>query len=360
MRRRLILSVLSFSFICLILLSLSGCRPAGQKIAFFLYNGSDTFITEMMDNMKKGMKTEMEPEGVTFKVFDARNSQSVQNQQINELIDDNYDLFVINAVDRLASRAIVEKCKKEGIPVIFFNREPLDNALKEFKESAYYVGPDAASQGAKQAEIVAGLFADKFRDSQYDKNKDGAIQLAIIKGEQGHQDAEKRTEYCVKELTALGFSVETLAIEAADWNRKTGYRNGFEAMRRLYNQYGEKIELVFSNNDDMAIGAIEYLLSENIFSENISAEQQPFIIVGVDGTEVGLDYIKRGLLYGTVNNDSIKQSDAVLTLAKYMLNGINVKTSNDFPYKITENYFIYIDDIDGGIITQANVDEFIN
>ena len=329
--------------VCLMFAVVFGCRQYGQSIAFFQYKAGDTFISEMMAHM-----TQRVPEGVHFEVRDAGNSQSVQNQQIVELIGQGFDLFIINAVDRLACSAIVERCAREGIPVIFFNREPTEDAL--IGHNAFYVGADADSLGKKQAEMVAELFTGNFRGSGFDRNNDGIVQLVILKGEQGHQDAEKRTDNCVSRLKELGFDVDVLAIEVADWNR----RNGYEAMRRLYAQFGDDIELVFSNNDDMALGAIDFLLAEGVFHRNRGIDEQPFVIVGVDGTAVGLEAIEDGLLYGTVNNDAIKQSSAILTLVDFIL---NERDFAGFPYTITRGHYIYID---GDIITKANLAEFLN
>jgi len=341
MKRKKILSLLSVLVVCLALAPLSGCAPKRQKIAFFQYKGGDTFISEMMTYMTARVSP-----GVDYEVRDAGNSQSVQNQQIVELIPGGFDLFVINAVDRLACSSIIERCAAEKIPVVFFNREPLEDALIGSK--VYYVGSDADSLGEKQADMVAELFTRNFKGSKFDKNDDGTVQIVILKGEQGHQDAERRTDNCIARIKELGFSVEVLAIEVADWNR----RDGFDAMRRLYKQYGDSIELVFSNNDDMALGAIDYLLEEELFTLDYTFYEQPFVIVGVDGTAVGLDAIRKGLLYGTVNNDSIKQSDAILELADYILSD---KSFNDFPYTITRDHYIYID---GDIITQVNLTDF--
>jgi len=287
------------------------------------------------------------PDDVIFEVHDAANSQSVQNQQIEEMIDKGFDLFAINAVDRLACSSIIARCATENIPVIFFNREPPEDALLGY--DAFYVGIDADSQGRKQAEMVAEIFTDDFKDSKYDRNKDGIVQLVIIKGEQGHQDAEKRTDNCVVRLKELGFEVEVMAIEVADWNR----RDGYDAMKRLHEQYRHSIELVFSNNDDMALGAIDYLLEKRVFSEDQNGYDQPFVIVGVDGTAVGLNAIGRGLLYGTVNNDSEKQADAILALADHIL---NERSFIDFPYTITNSHYISFDD---DTVTQENLSNYI-
>jgi len=380
---------------CLSAAALSGCRQGERKIAFFLYHGGDTFITEMMDDMVSKI-----PAGISYEIRDAGNSQAVQNQQIVELIDKGFDLFVINAVDRLACSSIVEKCANSGIPVIFFNREPLEDALNV--SNVFYVGAAADSLGRKQADMVADLFGGGgnggggtelrraggvapyrgggeggdggegdggegdgaegggnggegnggggFAGSRFDKNGDGVIQLVILKGEQGHQDAEKRTDNCVARLKELGFQTEVMAVEVADWRR----RDAYEAMRRLYTQFGGDIELVFSNNDDMALGATDYLTDAGVFSTKWGADRQPFVIVGVDGTLVGLEAISSGLLYGTVNNDSRKQSDAILALADFILEN---KDMAGFPYTIINNHYIFID---GDVITQANLHEYLS
>lgn len=324
--------------VCLAFLYLAGCAPGKPKVAFFVYDGDDTFISEMMNYITTHISDD-----VSFVVCDAGNSQAVQNQQIVELVGESYDLFVINAVDRLACSSIVEKCQTEGIPVIFFNREPLADALTGSQD--FYVGADADSMGKKQADIAAALLTNGFKGSSYDRNGDGIVQTVILKGEQGHQDAEKRTDNCVRRLKALGFSVEVLAIESANWR----YQEAVAAMERIYTQYGDQIELVFANNDDMALGAIEYLLSIDVYSRQTDAAK-PFAIIGVDGTEVGLEAVAKGLLYGTVNNDSTKQGKAILALLDHIIFGTDL---SEFPFEITKDHYVYVD---GDIITKDNLD----
>ena len=317
----------------------SGCGSSETKVAFFVYDGSDTFISEMMDHMASSIPAEI---SAVFR--DAGNSQAVQNQQIVELIEEGgYEIFVINAVDRLACSAIVEKCSKEGIAVVFFNREPLADALTN--DDVFYVGADADKLGEKQADMVAELFSGL----DYDKNGDGIIQLIILKGEQGHQDAEKRTENCVSRLKELGFSVEILATEIANWTRY----EGISAMEIIYADYAEEIELVFSNNDDMALGAIDFLVDAKVVPSASRISRMPFPIVAVDGTAVGLEAIEKGYLYGTVNNDSVKQSDAILKLVSCLLSDSGLE---NFEYPVTNGHYVYID---GEIITSENLEDYI-
>ena len=323
-------------------LGLGACATGGPKAAFLLYDAQDTFISEMMVALEQNM-----PEGLFYEVRDAAKSQSRQNQQILELIEQGFGLLIINAVDRLACSSIVEKCTAAGVDVIFFNREPLEDAMVS-EGKVFYVGADADSHGKRQAEMSAALFGE-FVGGAYDNNKDGIIQLVILKGEQGHQDAEKRTDNCVNRLRELDYEVEVLAIEPANWMRQEAY----EVMRRLYENYGKSIELIFANNDDMALGAIDYLLDTGVFDINQGPLSQPFIIIGVDGTRVGLEAIRQGQLYGTVLNDSARQTQAILTLMDYLLED---KDMGDFPYEITNGHYIFID---GEGITRKNLDSFL-
>jgi len=325
------------------LLLLLGCSQREEEIAFFIYTDDDTFIAELMNYLTPNM-----PGNIAFEVHVAGKSQSVQNQQIVERIEAGADLLVINAVDRLASSAIVARSAKDNVPVIFFNREPLEGVIAS-TENIFYVGIDAIGMGRRQADMVADLFTENFAGSGFDRNNDGIIQIVVLKGERGHQDAERRTDNSIARIMELGFEVELLAIEVADWNRS----DGFDAMRRLYERYGDIIELVFSNNDDMALGAIDFLLDAEIFSEGLSACEQPFIIVGVDGTTVGLEAIERGLLYGTVNNDAVAQANAILALIDFILND---RDFDEFPYELMHDRYILFD---SDIITEENLTEFI-
>ena len=82
-------------------------------------------------------------------------------------------------------------------------------------------------------------------------------------------------------------------------------------MLLLISQYQNKIELVLANNDDMALGAIDALKASEL-----PKDEWP-IIVGIDGTDVGLGAIKNGEMAGTAYNDKEGQAEAMLKLASF-------------------------------------------
>lgn len=67
-----------------------------------------------------------------------------------------------------------------------------------------------------------------------------------------HQDAIVRTEYAINTITEQGVSVEKLGYGIANWNRGQAQTK----MTQMIEQYGDAIELVLANNDDMALGAM--------------------------------------------------------------------------------------------------------
>ena len=233
-------------------------------------------------------------------------------------------LMMINPVDRLGSFAIIRKMKAASIPVIFFNREPLVQDLALW-DKTYYVGARAAQSGQMQAELVMELFgSDSAHLNQYDRNHDGKIQTIILKGEQGHQDAETRTSEVLRSFESRNFRIEVLALEVANWTHDEAYTK----MGRLLGKYQNKLELIISNNDDMALGAIARMRQMGIFrdtngNDRIDRFDTNWIpVVGIDGLQEAEASISEGYLYGTVKNDSQSMAKTMIELANAILGHI--------------------------------------
>ena len=147
--------------------------------------------------------------------------------------------------------------------------------------------------------------------ARWDRSGDGVLQYAMLEGEPGHQDSLLRTEYSIKALTDGGVEVERLARDTANWNRAQA-----AARTHLWlEEFGGQIEVIFANNDDMALGAIDALAETGR-----ELEDWP-LIVGVDATAPALEAVEAGQLYGTVFNDSRGQAKAMLDLALALYTG---------------------------------------
>jgi methyl-galactoside transport system substrate-binding protein len=329
------------------LFSLVSCGDNGWKSGIFIYDQNDTFISSFKSELDKDLSLI----DCASDIYYASRSQTTQNEQVTQAIEsEDYDVLALNLVDRLAGGAIMDKAAIYSLPIVFFNREPLSDELLDH-ENVYYVGGDPKNEGKLQAELAENLFGSpSSMESKYDKNGDGKIQLVILKGEQGHQDSEERTKNSVGKLRDDGYDIDVLATYYCDRQKDKGY----EAFKELDSEKKiDNIELVLSNNDDMALGAIEYLLDEGIFLFQASdVSEQPFPIIGVDATKVGEEAILNNYLYGTVKNNGEEQARAVKRLIEFILKGWSIDSGFSYTFTDSNNKTIYIQ---GSKITKQNL-----
>lgn len=305
--------------------------PDKMYVGVTYYNQSDTFLSELLDSFKEQLK---EMEGGTSEpvvmVRDAAGSQRTQDDQVKELIDAGCDVLCVNLVDRADPSEIIDLAREHDVPLIFFNREPVAEDLMQW-DKLYYVGADAEESGVMQGELAADTIQ---ADARVDRNQDGKIQYVVLEGEAGHQDAFIRTETVVDTLVSRGVELEKLSYQIANWNRAQAENR----MEQLIGQYGDKIELVLANNDDMALGALDAY-------QKLNAEEEALpLFFGIDGTDVGLEAVANAELAGTVYNDKEGQAKAMAELSVALVTGKEPETitfSNDryvyLPYaKITK------------------------
>ena len=117
-----------------------------------------------------------------------------------------------------------------------------------------------------------------------DKNQDGICQYVVLEGEAGHQDAIVRTECSVNMLIESGVQVEKLGYAIANWNRAQAQTK----VASLLAQYPGQMEL--------------------------TRDEWP-AVVGIDGTDPGLEAVEKGEMVATVYNDKEGQADGMLNLA---------------------------------------------
>lgn len=313
MKRRRIGVVLVLS---VLLLGLCGCGEGRAtptiRVGVALYLQEDTFLSTVVQHLQQLALTRETELGVkiNLKIADARSSQASQNEQVDQFLQQGCDVICVNLVDRTAAAVIVDKAQAAGVPIVFFNRQPVEEDLARW-DQAYYVGSKADRAGILQGQIV--LDAWEKDPAALDRNGDGVLQYVMLEGEPGHQDALLRTEYCVKTLSDAGVAVEKLASDNADWVRGQAMLQ----MQQWLEAFGDAIEVVFANNDDMALGAIDACLSAGMKEAEL-----PFI-VGVDATPPALEAVAAGTLKGTVQNDAAGQAESILDLCCALARGVD-------------------------------------
>lgn len=305
--------VLSIVTVTLIATLLWSCNAKGEKkqynskeikIGVILYKESDLFISSIAQNLISISKEreELDDIKINLNIVDSNGNTINEAKQVEKFINQKYDVICVNLVDRTAASTIIDKAKFANIPVIFFNREPVEEDMQRWSK-IYYVGAETEKSGQMQAEIIL----DEYRKNKnvVDKNGDGKIQYVMLEGEAGHQDSSIRTEYCIKSIVENGLEVEKLSDDIANWESAQAR----EKMMQWIKSYESDIEVVFSNNDDMALGAI------NAYdSLGVDLLDRP-LIVGVDGIKEALEQINEGKMTGTVISDSKEQANAIFDMA---------------------------------------------
>lgn len=301
-----------------------------------IYKFDDTFMTGVRNAITLAAKDR----NVRVDIVDGQNSQPAQNDKIDLFITKRVNALAINPVDRTAAGVIIDKAKRANIPIVFFNREPLPEDMKKW-DKVYYVGAKAEESGAISGQLIVDYWK---ANPKADKNNDGILQYVMLKGEPGHQDAELRTKHSVEAVQAAGIKVQKLAEDTAMWDRVRGQ----EKMAAFIAAHGDKIEAVFANNDDMALGAIEALKAAGYFKGD---KYMP--VVGVDATAPALKALQEGTLLGTVLNDASNQGQATLNIAAVLAEG-KKPTSSSIGYEITDDQYVWVP---YRKITKSNMDE---
>ena len=326
--------ILALVMALVLVLSLAACQNSSgsttggdsekKSIGICIYKFDDNFMTTYRKNLEDSLKAK----GYDVTIVDGNNGQAKQTEQINTFISQGVDALIINPVMTTAADAIVNQVKAAGIPTVFINREPTAEIMQLWDKIAY-VGCDAAQSGTFQGELILETA------NKGDINGDGVISYIMIQGDPENIDAQLRTQYSVKALTDAGMEVKELDLQRGDWDQNKGQ----EICQNDLTKYGAEVEVVFCNNDAMALGALQAIEAAN------RVVGQDIYLVGVDALSDALTQVKAGKMTGTVLNDAASQAAKAIEVMEMLLNGQAVEKQ------------YYVDYVK---VTQTNVDEFMN
>lgn len=296
---------------------------ASKKVGISIYKFDDNFMTLYRTELERYLVEELGFAKENITVQDGKGDQAEQTNQIQNFIASGVDVMILNLVQASSAPQVTDMCKEAGIPVVYINREP--DAAEEDRWTAEniaatYVGADARQSGTFQGEEIVETA------NKGDINGDGKVSYIMVQGDPENVDAQYRTEFSVKALTDAGIEVEELLLQRGDWDQAKGQQIVQDALT----QFGDKIEVVFCNNDAMALGALQAIdaagrkVNEDIY------------LVGVDALTEAVQNVVDGKMTGTVFNDHFGQAQAAADMAVKYLNGEAVDAVNMVDYvKVT-------------------------
>ena len=293
--------------------SVASTTAKGGKVGVCIYKFDDNFMTLYREELDKYL-SDM---GYDVTVVDGKNDQATQTEQVNTFITQGVDCLVVNLVQASAAPTVIEAAKAADIPVVFINREPTAEDLASY-EKACYVGADARQSGTFQGEIIAET------ENKGDFNGNGTVDYIMIMGDPENVDAQYRTEFSIKALTDAGLKVNKLFEQRGDWDQAKGQELAATALT----QYGDKIDVIFCNNDAMALGAAQAITAAG------RTVGKDIYLVGVDALEEAKAMVDAGTMTGTVLNDHIGQAHTAGDCVKTFIDGGLNKDDGDQNYTV--------------------------
>ena len=280
-----------------------------KKVGISIYKFDDNFMTLYRTELERYLTEELGFKKENITIQDGKGDQAEQTNQIQNFITQGVDVLIINPVNSSSAETITDMVVEAGIPLVYINREPDASEEQRWADNNWdvtYVGCDARQSGTYQGEMIADLGLDTV-----DMNGNGKIDYIMIEGDPENVDAQYRTEYSIKALEDAGLEVNCLDDQVGMWDQATAQ----QLVANSLSQNGNDIEVVFCNNDAMALGALQAIESAG------RTVGEDIYLVGVDALSEALEDVLAGTMTGTVFNDHFSQSHSAADAAINYITG---------------------------------------
>ena len=278
------------------------------KVGVSIANFDDTFLTYMMDGMKKAAEKEGD---IELEFVDAKEDIAKQMNQVENFVTQGKDVIIVVPVDTSAADPMTNAAVTNGTKIVYVNRNP-----GNLPDGAYYVGSEEKKAGIMQMEYLA-------------EKMGGKGNIVILMGKLDNEGTIKRTEG-VEEVAKKYPDIKILDKQTGLWQRT----DGMAKTENWLNKYGNEINAIVSNNDDMALGAVQALKDSG---------KTGIFVIGVDATPDGLAALAAGDISATVFQDADGQGGGAVEVAKKAANGETVVKETWVPFKL---------------VTPENINEF--
>jgi inositol transport system substrate-binding protein len=291
------------------------CSPAmAAKIGVSMDKFDDNFLTVLRNGMSDYAKTQP---GVTLQIEDAKDDVSKQLSQVQNFIANKVDAIIVNPVDTSATAAITKAAADAGVPLVYVNREPSD--VEKLGPKAAFVASNEKDSGTLETQAICKLLGGKGN-------------ILVMEGELSNQAAVQRTAD-VHDVIATDAckGMKIIAEQTAEWDRTKA-----QNLMTNWLSKGMKFDAVVSNNDEMAVGAIQAMKAAGV-------DTKAAIVGGVDATQDALASMKAGDLKVTVFQDAAGQGKGAVDAALALAAGKSVEKKVYIPFQL---------------VTPANMDQF--
>lgn len=251
--------------------------------------------------MKDGLDKFAGEKKVSLKVADAQDDAARQADDIQNFISQNVDAILINPVDSKAVVSSIKAANSANIPVILIDRG------SEGGDVLTTVASDNVEAGKMAAEFVVKELGEKAK----------AFELSGVPGASATVDRGKGFNKIAKT------KLDILSSQSANFDRAKALNTAQNMI-----QGHKDVQVIFAQNDEMALGAAQAVKSAGI---------KDILIVGIDGQPDAHDAIKNGDITATIAQQPAKMGEIAIQAAIDHYQGKKVKKTTVSPiYLVTK------------------------
>jgi ABC-type sugar transport system substrate-binding protein len=280
--------------VALLLASLIGScafAAAGERIVIGTsLQGMTPFVLALQAALEENVKR-YNDQGVNVEIImlDGEDDPAKQIAHVENFVRQGVDAILFNAISFHGAVPAVDMAVEAGIPVI-----SLIGEVANQDKCVSFCGSKHYDSGVLVAETAIKENGENFS-------------YVIIEGVMGI-DAQIQRMLGFDDVLAKYPNTKRVAVQSADWRRP-------DAMRLVENwiQAGLQFDVIISENDNMALGAIEALKGANLLGK--------VKVYGVDGDNDALIAIKNGEYDGTAFMSAMGQATHAVDYAVALAQG---------------------------------------
>lgn len=207
--------------------------------------------------------------GVDLKFSDANGEQENQISAIRSFVQQGVDVIAFSPVVRTGWDAVLLEAQNAGIPVIL-----TDRAVDTQEPGVYktFLGADFVDEGRRAGEWVVQQYA----------SAPGPVNIVQLEGTTGADPAIDRNSGFADAISANP-NLKIIASQSGDFTRSGG-----KQVMEAFLKANPQIDMVFSQNDDMGLGAMEAIEAAG------KKPGQDIKIVTIDATHDGMQALADG------------------------------------------------------------------
>ncbi|MBE9581276.1 MAG: substrate-binding domain-containing protein [Proteobacteria bacterium] len=221
--------------------------------------------------------------------YDANNDVTKQAINIEDLIKRGVDAIITDPVDVKGLIPALELASRKGIPLVAFDRSAIGAPY------LFFVGSDDVEAGR----LACRFLADRLK---------GVGEIIVLEGAVGSSPAINRSKGFYDEIKKYP-AMKVVFKKSGAFLRDEGYRVMEEALATV-----ASFNALYSQDDDMVLGAIEAMENAGIPSEEI-------LTIGTDAIPKALIAVREGRLDGTIQYPISQVEIALEKLVHYLKTG---------------------------------------